>query len=135
MVEFLKTRDQCHDKFNFGHFFSSPVKLYQRIWIWNLDQNLIIALLIMAVCTVLFWKLYPGFLETRASPRGKRFLFSVQSDVFEIFKMFKNNSKLPGQPVELTQKLAAATAAPQSWYSYSVTLLAIIVHAAVVGGL
>ena len=32
----------------------SPVKLCQRIWKWNLDQNLIMALLIVAVCTVLF---------------------------------------------------------------------------------
>ena len=32
----------------------SPVKLWQRIWKWNLEQNLIMALLIVAVCTVLF---------------------------------------------------------------------------------
>ena len=31
-----------------------PIKLYQRIWKWNLDQNLIMALPIVAVCTVLF---------------------------------------------------------------------------------
>ena len=32
----------------------SPVKLYGRIWKWKLDQNLYMALLIVAVCTVLF---------------------------------------------------------------------------------
>ena len=30
------------------------IKLYQRIWNWNLDQNLIVALIIVAICTVLF---------------------------------------------------------------------------------
>ena len=34
----------------------SQVKLYQSIWKWNLDQNLIMDLLIMAVCTVLILK-------------------------------------------------------------------------------
>ena len=57
MPGFIKTCDQYLYKFKFGHFFSSPVKLYQRIWIWNLDQNLMLALLIMAVCAVLFRKL------------------------------------------------------------------------------
>ena len=32
----------------------SQVKLYQRIWKWNLNQKLIMALLIVVVCTVLF---------------------------------------------------------------------------------
>ena len=32
----------------------SQVKLYQRFWIWNIDQSLNMALLIVAVCTVLF---------------------------------------------------------------------------------
>ena len=32
----------------------SVVKLYQRFWIWNVDQNLKMALLIVAVCIVLF---------------------------------------------------------------------------------
>ena len=31
----------------------SLVKLYQRIWIWNLNQHLIMALLIVSVCTLL----------------------------------------------------------------------------------
>ena len=30
------------------------VKLYQRFWMWNIDQNLNIPLLIVAICTVLF---------------------------------------------------------------------------------
>ena len=32
----------------------SPVKLYQRIWIWDLDHYLVMTLLIVAVCIVLF---------------------------------------------------------------------------------
>ena len=39
------------------NFFSCPVNC-KRIWYWNLDRNLISALLIMAICTVLFEKLY-----------------------------------------------------------------------------
>ena len=35
----------------------SPVKLCQRIWKWNLYQNIIMALIIVGVCTVLFQKL------------------------------------------------------------------------------
>ena len=30
MVGPIKTRDQYPDKFNLGHFFNAPVKLYQR---------------------------------------------------------------------------------------------------------
>ena len=37
MVGFIKTCDQYPNKFNFNHFFNSPLKLYQKIWIWNLD--------------------------------------------------------------------------------------------------
>ena len=32
----------------------SLVKLYEMNWIWTLDQNLVMTLLIVAVCTVLF---------------------------------------------------------------------------------
>ena len=32
----------------------SLVNLYQTIWIWNLDQNLIMAFLLAAFCSVLF---------------------------------------------------------------------------------
>ena len=39
------------------NFFSCPVNC-NRIWYWNLDRNLILALLIMAICTVLFEKLH-----------------------------------------------------------------------------
>ena len=42
MVGFVKTFDQYHHKFNFAHFFR----------IWNLDQNIIMVLLIMAIYTV-----------------------------------------------------------------------------------
>ena len=39
------------------NFFSCPVNC-KRIWYWNLDRNLILVLLIMAICTVLFGNLY-----------------------------------------------------------------------------
>ena len=44
-------------EFNFGNFFSCPVNC-KIISNCNLDRNLIMALLIMATCTVLFEKLY-----------------------------------------------------------------------------
>ena len=47
VVRFIKTYGQYPKKYNFGQFSSSTVKLYQRVWIWNLDQNLIMALLIV----------------------------------------------------------------------------------------
>ena len=50
MVGFVKTFDHYQRKFNFGHFFSSPVKLKR---IWKLDQNLIMALIVMAIYTLL----------------------------------------------------------------------------------
>ena len=36
-------------------------------------------------------------------------------------KYWKITWNSPGQPVELTQKLATGKAAPHSWYSYVVT--------------
>ena len=53
MVGFIKTCDQYPNKFNFNHFFNSSLKLYQKIWIWNLDKYLILVLLITAACNVL----------------------------------------------------------------------------------
>ena len=57
MVVFVKTFYHYHHKFDFGHFFSYPVKP-KKIWNWNLDQHLIMASLVTAVYTVLFKKLY-----------------------------------------------------------------------------
>ena len=50
----------------------SLVKLYQRFWIWNIDQNLNMALLIVAACTVQmrfswFWKCLKATWLTRES--------------------------------------------------------------------
>ena len=57
IVVFVKTFDHYHHKFSFGNFFSCPVN-YKRIWNWSLDKNLIMALLITAIYTVMFEKLY-----------------------------------------------------------------------------
>ena len=57
MVVFVKIFDHYHHNFSFGNFFSCPVNC-KRIWNWSLDQNLIMALLIMAIYTVMFEKLY-----------------------------------------------------------------------------
>ena len=57
IVMFVKTCDHYHHKFDFGNFFSCPV-ICKRIWNWNFDRNLIMALVIMAVCIVLSEKLH-----------------------------------------------------------------------------
>ena len=63
----------------------SLVKLYQRIWTWNCDQNLIIALLILAVCTVLA----DVFLAFLAS---SWFLFKISVKQF-IFPLVRSNRR------------------------------------------
>ena len=49
IVVFVKILDHYHYKFNFGNSFSCPVKL---------NQDLIMILLILAICKVLFEMLY-----------------------------------------------------------------------------
>ena len=49
IVVFVKIFDHYHYKFHFGNFFSCPVKL---------NQDLIMILLILAICTVPFEMLY-----------------------------------------------------------------------------
>ena len=63
----------------------SLVKLYQRIWTWNCDQNLIIALLILPVCTVLA----DVFLAFLAS---SWFLFKISVKQF-IFPLVRSNRR------------------------------------------
>ena len=63
----------------------SLVKLYQRIWTWNCDQNLIIALLILPVCTVLA----DVFLAFLAS---SWFLFKISVKQF-IFPLVQSNRR------------------------------------------
>ena len=60
--------------------------LYQRIWKWNLDQNLIMDLLIVAVCPVLFSKLRRQ--ELCNFPFK---MFNIK--IFKILKMFKYSMK------------------------------------------
>ena len=63
----------------------SLVKLCQRIWTWNCDQNLIIALLILPVCTVLA----DVFLAFLAS---SWFLFKISVKQF-IFPLVRSNRR------------------------------------------
>ena len=49
----------------------SPVKLCQRFWISNVDQNLNTTWLIVAICTVLFYKPYTVF--RKKSPQVKEY--------------------------------------------------------------
>ena len=63
----------------------SLVKLYRRIWTWNCDQNLIIALLILPVCTVLA----DVFLAFLAS---SWFLFKISVKQF-IFPLVRSNRR------------------------------------------
>ena len=63
----------------------------------------------MAICTVLFSKLYLILRKKRdQKARHSQFLFqNIQNETFEILKA-------AGQPVELTQKLATEKTIPHS---------------------
>ena len=73
----------------------SLVKLNQWIWMWNLYQNLILALLIVAVCTVLFLNLY--MILRKNEPTIKElcnlFLQNIKNEIFQILKALENNMK------------------------------------------
>ena len=73
----------------------SLVKPYHGFWIWNIDQNLNIALLIMAVSTVLSKSFTQCSRKKEPTSQGmcKFSLQNFQNETFKIFKMFKNNMK------------------------------------------
>ena len=69
----------------------------QRIWIWNLDQNLIMALLVVAICSVPFKKL--------AREEICNFSFKMFEMRFSRFwKCLSTTWSSLEQTVELTQK-------------------------------
>ena len=72
----------------------SLVKLYQRFWIWNIDQNLNDFKNRSCLhCTIL--KALQSFQRKRAhkSRDMQIFLQNVQNETFKIFTMFKKNMK------------------------------------------
>ena len=73
----------------------SLVKPHHGFWIWNIDQNLNIALLIMAVSTVLSKSFTQCSRKKEPTSQGmcKFSLQNFQNETFKIFKMFKNNMK------------------------------------------
>ena len=79
----------------------------------------------MAICTVLFSKLYLILRKKRdQKARHSQFLFqNIQNETFEILKMLKKYMRAAGQPVELTQKLATEKTIPHSRYSYLVIIV------------
>ena len=82
----------------------SLVNLYQWIWTWNLDKNLIMALLIIAVSTV------------------QIFIQNVQNQIFKILKIYKYNMKFTRVACWINSKLSIReTKRPHPWYSYFVT--------------
>ena len=88
MVVLVKTFDHYHHKFQLFQLFCKGT------WNWNLDWNLIMTLLIMAVCTVVWKALYNFKIKRAQEARHNQFFFqNVQNnEIFEIFKMLKNNS-------------------------------------------
>ena len=66
------------------------LKLHQWFWIWNIDQNLTVALF-----TVVFLKLYTILRKKEPTRQGlcKFFLQNVQNKIFKILEMFKTNMK------------------------------------------
>ena len=81
-------------------------KLYQWIWIWNLHQSLIVASLIVAVCTVLLQKLYT--ILRKEEPTRQEicnfFLENVQN--FKILKMLENNMKFTREACWINSKIS-----------------------------
>ena len=86
----------------------SLVKLNQWIWMWNLYQNLILALLIVAVCTVLFWKLY--MILRKNEPTTKElcnlFLQNIKNEIFQILKALENNMKFTKEAFWINSKIS-----------------------------
>ena len=106
MMQFIETSHQYPHKFNFGYFFSSAVKLYQRISIWNLYQALIVQSWLVALR---YSKSFIRFFVNKKTMKQKIVNFS-----FKIFKMTSLRSSKClktkwiswGHPDKLTQKLA-----------------------------
>ena len=88
----------------------------KKIWIWNLDQNLIMASLIMTIYTVLFYKFY-AILRWKEHTTQVIINFS-----FKMFKMrFLRSSKMFKNSMKLTQKSITGKAVPNSWYFFVIT--------------
>ena len=84
----------------------------------------------MAVCIVLFWKLYT-VLRKKEPTRQEIVNFSFKMfnmRFLRSWKCLKTTWNSPGQSVELTQNLATDTATPYSWHSYAVALQMIIIR-------
>ena len=75
------------------NFSNCPVNC-KRIWNWNLDQNLIMTLIILAFCTVVWKALYNFKVKRALEARHNQFFFQnfQNNEISETFKMFKNNS-------------------------------------------
>ena len=101
MVVFVKASDHYHHECNFLVTFSAFLWNCKRIWNWNLDLNLIMVFLIMAVCTMLCiwvnlvqklkivslsWNLVPLLIQINTIPWwGSPFLFSTENVFFDKF--------------------------------------------------
>ena len=92
--------------------------LYQRIWKWNLDQNLIMDLLIVAVCTVLVSKLRRQELCSFSFK-----MFNIK--IFKIFKMFKYSMKFIRAACWINSKISNrdTTLIIFLFYNYCLSLL------------
>ena len=93
VMVFLKTFDYYHRIFNFGNFFSCPVKLQKNLKLkfrWKFNHGFINhGYLHSAV-----WKALCNFKVKRAQEtRDTQFLFQnvKNNEILEIFKIFKNN--------------------------------------------
>ena len=99
-------------------------KLYQWIWIWNLHQSLIVALLIVAVCTVLLQKLYTILRKEEPTRQEICNFFFENVQNFKILKMLENNMKFTREACWINSKISKKrTKTPYSWYSHFVTVV------------
>ena len=94
----------------------TQVKLCQRIRKWNLDPNLIMVLLIVAVCTVLFYKLTREEIDS--------FSFEILNiQIFKILKMFKYNMKFIRAACWINSKISNRDQHTTLIISYFVTII------------
>ena len=76
----------------------------------------------MVIYTAILKVLYNCMVRKPTRQEIIKFYFeNVQNKIFEISKWSKKTWNLPGQPDELTKKLATGKIAQHSWYSYVVT--------------
>ena len=87
MVLLVKIFDHYHHKFQ---LLQLPCKIVKKNWNWSLDRNLIITLLIMAICTVACKALYNFKIKRAQEAKRNQFFFQM----FKIMRSLRSSKYL-----------------------------------------